>query len=302
MQVWFEDKFLHTTKGKISAVIDALHQDIVHKNDELNQVFKQKEDFETKLSLFLKRFQGIKERFNDIEETIEMRNEVMETLRKGADRFPQDSDWMIYDRIRSEVEDFFDYIDSRLDELRLSVDQAVKQVARLYKNFEFKRMFKVRMEKFLHLLLNQSTNEKGKLKFPQGISTKSIPVNRPSLYLFPDQLHIGDKKSQILEITSDKEKLEQQRQKQKETLWRDQKTASWTKKLKEELNHKEAVRLEDWFFKILEEDKDIELSVNVIHKVMNAPEYKGKAEKPDLNGLNRKDIVVWKMKLESTNS
>ncbi|HEY8402025.1 MAG TPA: hypothetical protein VIK89_12225 [Cytophagaceae bacterium] len=304
-KVWYEDRFLNTTKGKISNVLDALQQDISNRYDELNNVFKQNIDFNEQLNLFLEKFKQIKERFDDINETVHMRNEVISLLKKGSEWF-EGEDWLEYDYLRSQIEGFFEYVDYRLDELRLVVDQSVKQINALYKNFEFKRLYKIKLEKFLHLLLEKSVKEKDKIVLPENISIKYLPSFKPFITTIPDTLEVKKKKTEVLEAPSDEEYLQKQRARQKEILYREQRSTYWTSVLKEEMKKNGSIIVDEWFARIMKEDNDIEIAVKVVNNTINQykfnDQYQIEIGKPSKKEYLNSDLIIWKMKVKSSAS
>ena len=304
LEHWFHDRFLATAKRDIDSVIDALQEEINREYDEMSAILDQElENLHDLLAGFQERFTRIREKSEDIRETIEARQEVINYLQQAEDRFLADSEaWEKFKAIDDKINSFFARIDFRLQGLYDIIDQAVKKLGRLYENFRFKRQHKLRLEQFLVYLLRESKKEeKGKISLPGILAEKAIPHWKIRFQTLPVEFEMRPEKAVMIKPEVDATELEKERDKQIRMLEKQKISDFWTQKLENLiLESAEKVEVTDYLYQISQEaDYEIAINVagNILWKFGNRQGFELEIQQSELNQKEPDNLLLWKMSI-----
>ncbi len=231
---WHENQFLATSKRTIESVLDGLEQEINVEFDALSASMNQQfEEIKPVLTEFQERFTNIRTKSDDIRETIEARQEVIETLKMLEEKFRVNPiDWERFADIDSSISRFFERIDQRLAGIYQLIDQAVRKLNLLYESFRYKRAHRIRLEQFVQFLFAESNqDENGKVQLPSLVSMKHLVSLNTKFNVLPADFELRKKAAPSIWVEIDQEELQLEREKQIQQLEKRQLSDQWTSQI-----------------------------------------------------------------------
>ncbi|MEK6614852.1 MAG: hypothetical protein AABZ32_01900 [Bacteroidota bacterium] len=213
--------------------------------------------------------------------------------------------WEQYDRIHNEVIYFFENIDNRVLSINDKIQQARTRLKSLYDNLRYKQQYKLRIEKFLLLLLKGSKVVEEKIVLPSSITKKEIPYHRDK-FLFPPLIDFAEyhkiESPFYVEDEEFKKLTEEEKMKQ---LARQENTIKWMDIIRGEIEIGREVVFEQWMDKILDKEQNLEVPIDVcfglIDEYKNRDDIQLEIEKKLIMPLNS-NVAIWKLKIKPTHT
>jgi len=274
---------------------------------ELSEILKNEfENAKILLETFIKKFEKIREKADDLTDTLNFKTETIQKIDKAEVKFQDSQDiWEKYISIRNEVLSFFENINKRVLAVNDKIQTSRIKLKSLYQNLQYKQQYKIKLETFLQYLLEKSENIKGEIYLPNNILLKQIPYEHKHFFFIPNINFENIKSKEIPELVIDKEYEKKQREKNKQILDKQESVAKWVNEIDKHLSKNKEIDYSVWFDKIYEKEKRFDIPVEVCYGLIerfnknNQIEISIDNKKPHI--LNS-EIALWKMKIKVLNS
>lgn len=202
-----------------------------------------------------------------------------------------------------DVNSFIGYVNLRLSTIDKKLQRIQPRIRQLFSTLNRPR-FNSKVQKFIRYILNKSEvkiiENKKRIVFPEKIlipkihfETPNFTMLRKDMELFPSKPRkiINYEQNETL-INSNKEKVLNKINQQK-------KVSDWEKFIMSEIELKSCVDLSDIFYKILNEENDVQVATtsmfNVIKKVRRKNNLSLNISNELVKNINHKNISLWKM-------
>ncbi|MFC4233380.1 hypothetical protein ACFOW1_15880 [Parasediminibacterium paludis] len=303
---WFKNNFLPAQKT-ILRNTELLQTAIEGKIVELRNLLKPEVENPNELiNSFTKIFKELEIQTLGLINTLDYKNETLNKIKALKQEFSQDEETFTeFDKMQREIDWFFQSIDRRIYSINDKIQLASKRLKNLFDTLKHKQLFKIKIEKFLTLLLKTSRNEKGEILLHDSIEKKLIPFIPMKFIAIPkiDFKYLSTAEPQ--KQTYDKSHEQEERKKGLALLKIQESTSQWLDKINTEMESGSEINFEDWFDKILESENNLEVPINVCFGLI---EQHNKKENQvitiDKVGILKvkNELSLWKMKIQTTYS
>jgi hypothetical protein len=170
--------------------------------------------------------------------------------------------------IQHEVKTFFDAVDDKLGQLREQIQFASNKLNELRDIFRFKSRFKINLKRLLEEVLNETLTEKGELSLPAWLMRRTLIEERFKLTVMPDLDREYEARNTVLDLPDDTDHRRLELIKVEAELVRQQRTAILVAIYKSRLNKEGALDFTGEFYRILEEEQDEEVAIQVAYELI----------------------------------
>ncbi len=310
---WYKNNYKSARK-EIYRHIEQLHNDVSEKISELTLLLRKiNENPKEQIDSYSLIFEILAQRVEGIVNALHYKDETLRKIKSVKEGFSiKKETFERYVFIQEDVESFFASIDRRIISISDKIQIASKRLRNLLETLKHKQQFKVKIEKFLNVLLKSSSeNRQRKNKIDFGISLhqkigyKQIPYI-PIKFVSIPKLDFQTKNKSEPEIPKyDKEHEKAERRKGLAQLEMQEATAMWLDEINQELHSNRILDYEEWFDKIYEKENNLEVPINVCFGLIeehNKSDDKEITIKQEKITKNEQDLSLWKMQIQNTNS
>jgi hypothetical protein len=305
LEHWYENQFLFTSKRTIENVLDGLEQEINVEYDALTASMNQQfEEIKPVLTEFQERFTNIRTKSDDIRETIEARQEVIQILKVLEAKFRASAmDWERFATIDSSISQFFERIDQRLAAIYQLIDQAVRKLNLLYESFRYKREHRIRLEQFIQFLFVESSQDQnGKVQLPSMVQVKQLINLNSKFILLPVDFDVRERSSTSIWVEIDQEELDRERVKQVQLLEKRQLSDQWTRQIEAFiLASTTSVEVSKFLYEIAETAPYPEIVLNVASNILwrfgDRTGFELEITPPSTIENSHQNWILWNMKI-----
>ena len=309
LNYWFAHHY-SASKKFIMAHTDNLQRFVDKKVSELRVLLKPNiENPKEMITQFLIIFEQLGKQTEGITNALNFKQEIIDKIKYSEVKFKDKrEDWEQYDRIYNELISFFENIDSRVLSINDKIQQARTRLKSLYDNLRYKQQYKLRIEKFLLLLLKgskfvQAPEGKQKVVLPSGIQKKEIPYHRDKFWFVPmiDFAEYHKIESPFYQEDEEFKRLsEEDKIKQ---LARQENTIKWMDNIRGEIEMGRQVVFEQWMDKIVSKEDNLEVPIDVCFGIID--EYKNRDDVQleidrSLVMPLSSNVALWKLKIKPT--
>lgn len=321
---WYDLKFHQASQQTVLDHLESLKDDVNTNIKKLNEVLAK--DFESASVLadeFSAIFKSIGKRSDEIKDTMKLGGSLDSKMRQVVEMFKSrlenykhpenqaekekfeilDFEYKEAINIRDKVSNFFQLVDDKLQQLIDKFIFASAQLNHLQDNFRNQSRFRLNVKRFLRFTLNEANYDKEGPKLPGYFPRKILPkesfrfrwvrykdsFSKPINKIIPLQIDTMYQRKETIKINKE---IEQQ-----------QNTAKLTRYYKDLLKRNKELDFTEHFYKILKEEKDTEIALNVGYEIFEyangLSEYSIEIKKELPENYEQKNITVWKMKITS---
>jgi len=253
---------------------------------------------------FLVIFEQLGKQTEGVTKALHFKQDIIDKIKNSEPNFKEvRQSWELYDKINNEVIIFFETIDSRVVNINDKIQQARTRLKSLYDNLRYKQQYKLKVEKFLLLLLKHSKIVDEKIALPHNVEKKEIPYFRDK-FVYPPVIDFGEyhkiespfyQEDEEFKRLSEAEKMKQ--------LARAENTITWMGTIRSEIELGREVIFEQWMDKIVDKEQNLEVPIDVCFSLID--EYKNRddveleIEKKLIMPLNS-NVALWKLKIKPT--
>ena len=301
---WYAHHY-NSSKKFIMAHTDNLQRFVDKKVSELRILLKPNvENPKEMITQFVIIFEQLGKQTEGVTQALNFKQEIIDKIKNSETNFKDSREaWEQYDRIYNEVISFFENIDNRVLSINDKIQQARTRLKSLYDNLRYKQQYKLRIEKFLLLLLKGSKVVEEKIVLTSHVSKKEIPYHRDKFY-FPPIIDFGEyhKIESPFYLVDEEFKRLSEEDKMKQ-LARQENTIKWMDNIRGEIELGREVIFEQWMNKIVDKEQNLEVPIDVCFGIID--EYKNRddieleIEKKLIMPLSS-NVAIWKMKIKPT--
>ena len=299
---WYKHHYSSSTKF-IHSHTDNLQRYVDKKVAELRTLLKPNtENPKELITNFLVIFEQLGKQTEGITKALNFKQEIIDKIKSSENNFKEKrEDWEHFDKIYSDVLRFFENIDNRVLSVNDKIQQARARLKSLYDNLRYKQQYKLRIEKFLLLLLKGSKTVEEKIVLPSSVPKKEIPYYRDKFF-FPPIIDFAEFHKMESPFSQEDEeykaKMEGDKLKQ---LARQDNTIKWLDTMRSEIELGREVIFEQWMDKILDKEQNLEVPIDVCFGLID--EYKNRDDvaldiEKKLTMPLHSNVAIWKLKIK----
>jgi ferritin-like metal-binding protein YciE len=259
------------------------------------------------ITRFIEIFEGLGKQTDGLTETLNFKLEIIDNIKDAEKNFlDKKEDWESYTKIRHEVEKFFDNIDSRVLSINDRIQLSTSRLRALYETLQYKQLFKLKIEKFLHYLLKNSkwTND-AVVVLPENIANRKIPYFREKYTKIPSLNFTEVTPRDVPEMEEDAEYKKKKEAENMRVLNRQESVTQWLESINASLAKGEDFIYEKWFKDMYAKEKNLEVPIDVCFNLIQ--KYNRNKEMDIVIDQQKPfkakdDLALWKMKITRSNS
>ncbi|MBI4929723.1 MAG: hypothetical protein HY841_03095 [Bacteroidetes bacterium] len=308
LNYWFAHHY-SSSKKFIHAHTDNLQRFVDKKVSELRVLLKPNVDNPKEMiTQFLIIFEQLGKQTEGITSALNFKQNIIDKLKNSEPNFKDKrEDWEQYDRIYNEVISFFENIDNRVLSINDKIQQARTRLKSLYDNLRYKQQYKLRIEKFLLLLLKGSktvdipNKQDKKIVLPTSVVKKEIVYHRDRFY-FPPIIDFAEYHKMESPFYQEDEEFKRLSEEDKiKQLARQENTIKWMDNIRGEIELGREVIFEQWMDKIVSKEDNLEVPIDVCFGIID--EYKNRddvqleIDKTLIMPLSS-NVALWKLKIK----
>lgn len=289
-------KFIHAHTDNLQRFVDTKVMD-------LRALLKPNSDNPKGLiAEFLVIFEQLGKQTEGVTKALNFKQDILDKLKNSENNFKDTrSHWERYDKIYTEVIQFFENIDSRVLSINDKIQQARTRLKSLYDNLRYKQQYKLRLEKFLLYLLRNSSVLDGKIVLPENIAKKEVPYFRDK-FVYPPMIDFAEYHKMDSPISPEDEEYKLKMEQEKiNMLARQESTIKWLDSMRQEIELGREIIFEQWMNDIIAKDQNLEVPIDVcfglIDEYKNRDDISLEIEQKLIMPLNS-NVAIWKMKIK----
>lgn len=317
LKSWFELGFNKISKNIVSEHIETLQDELNTATIDLNKILH-KENIEALelVKQFSEIFRTFGTRSREIREVLNLKNLVLRNLRTINKEYYEKLDsftpkqresqqkeyheakenWKLLEKIITDVKEFFNHVDIRLDYISNQVIYASEKLDQLHDTFDNQSLLKINLKKMLRLALENTKKIDDRYilaNFPlKKVSFEIINIIAPRVYDFELV-----KTNTLIHVERNIEYENTQKSIFMVDLDNQERTSIWIDNLNQKLNSGNDLELSEEFQKIMVQEGNIEVpmqvSYEILNRVSNSEHYELNIEKT-LQGGAENNIKLWK--------
>lgn len=302
-------------RDEIYKHIEQLHNDVSDKISELTTLLKTTNDNpKEQIDSYSRIFEILAERVQGIVSALHYKDETLRKIKSAKETFSTSQEvFERYNYIQEDVESFFGSIDRRISSISEKIQLASKRLRNLLDTLKHKQQFKIKLERFMFLLLKSSTRPSGQkrnktdfgIKLHNKFDNRILPLIPTKFVSIPKLDFQTKNKVEPKKTEYDKRYEKEERQKGIALLEMQEATAIWLDKINQELSTNNNLDYGKWFDKIFEKENNLEVPINVCfglieeHNKFDSTQIIIEKEK-----ISKKihDLSLWKMQVQNINS
>jgi len=285
---WYNQGFQATTRENIFDHLEELKADVKASVLELNKLlYSGEQPVLTMAGEFSRIFTDLGDKADEIRDTLRLGNSLLLEIEQVVLRFFQHTqdkrpetpeeiatfNELIYaytssQDIQQEVKLFFDTVDVKLGQLREQIQFASNKLNELRDVFRFKSRFKINLKRLLEQIIIETSAEKADLVLPGWLPRRTLIEERFRLTAMPDFDRDYESRNMVMELPEDSEHRRLELGKVEAELGRQQRTAVLVAIYKERLMLEGALDFTTEFYRILEEEQDEEIAIQVAYELV----------------------------------
>lgn len=301
---WFKNHF-QPARNEIYSHTEKLNSEVADRINELSTLLKTEvQNPKEQINSYTEIFLILERQTTGLINTIDYKNETLNKIKASTEHFAKEEE--IFDeftRMQNEIESFFQSIDRRIFSINDKIQLASKRLRNLLDTLKHKQLFKIKIEKLLLLMLKYSHNKKGVIKLHEAFPKKYVPFIPLKFVAIPKIDFQFYAKAEPLKQDYDKQHEETERNKGLALLEIQEATARWLNEINSELELGKVIDFEQWFDKIMEQENNIEVPIQVCFGLI---EEHNKSENKTITIVkeevlrNINDIILWKMRIQTS--
>ena len=316
LESWFEQGFNNTTRQNIIDHLEALKDVVSQSVKQLSQILQQEDvDIVQIVSDFAEVFVELNDKTEEIRDTLRLGNRLEREIQQVVDHFylnldksdnPRtDSstdgkallDYEIAQKIQKEVTIFFTVVTGKIGQLRERIVFASNKLNDLQHNFHYQSSYKLNIKRMLHFVLTESRYTRNGPELASDFPKKIIPYESCKMTFVNHIEQFFPKKSMVAQTIIDEVYQESEKAKIDQEIVRQQRIAELLDYYKELLKFHKQMDFTEKFYKILEEEQDIEIALNVSYEMLlfahHSKEYKITIDQDIIKNSKDKMVYSW---------
>ncbi|MGV3632291.1 MAG: hypothetical protein ACO1O6_13865 [Bacteroidota bacterium] len=311
---WFEQGFQATTRQNIIEHLEALKDDVDESISQLNKTLYEEENILTVVSDFTSVFEELNSKTDEIRDALRLganlEREVQsvvsyfyDKIEGESDEEKRKSDYQKALSIQSETKSFFLIIDEKIGQLRGKIIYASRKLNDLQENFRYQTRFKRNIRKLLEFTIDESFFTKEGPSFKKNFPVKQIPSESFKFTVVPYFESFFPVKFSVNQTSLNPDyELGERRRIQKE-ISKQEKIQALISYYKEKLVQEGKLDFTEHFYKIIDQENDLEIALNVGYDLLlfvrYSPNYQLKIDRSISKHCLNKNIITWQTNIRS---
>jgi hypothetical protein len=306
LNYWYYNHY-GPAKKRILGHIENLQRYVDKKTFELRSILKADADNARGLiDKFIQVFTDIGKQTEGLTQTLNFKQDTLDRIKTAEPAFLKDKEsWERYFKIRAEIEQFFENVDSRVLSINDRIQTSSSRLKTLYDSLRYKQMYKLKIEKYLISLIRSAQLVEGEITLPPEFSRKAVPYFKRKFRFVP-KLNFHDViPKDVPEMHEDEELRMLKEAENMKVLIRQEHISRWLESINTEIKAGGSIEFEDWFKDIWAAEQNLEVPIDVcfglIQQHNKNPDADLIVEKERTFNLND-DVTIWRMKIQPSNS
>jgi hypothetical protein len=294
-------------KKRILGHIENLQRFVDKKTFELRTILKADIDNARGLiDKFILVFREIGKQTEGLTQTLNFKQDTLDRIKNAEPIFLKDKEsWERYFKIRAEIEQFFENIDSRVLSINDRIQTSSSRLKTLYDSLRYKQIYKLKIEKYLISLIRSAQAVEGEITLPPEFSRKNYPYFK-SKFRFVPKLNFNDViPKDVPEMAEDEELRMLKETENMRILVRQEHISKWLENINSRITAGDDIEFEDWLGEIYKAEQNLEVPIDVcfglIQQHNKNPDAELIVDKDRTFNLND-DVTIWRMKIQPSNS
>jgi hypothetical protein len=303
---WFKNHF-QPARNEIYSHTEKLNNEVADRINELSTLLKSEiENPKEQINSYTEIFALLEKQTTGLINTIDYKNDTLNKIKSSRDQFGKDEETFDeFSRMQNEVEYFFQSIDRRIASINDKIQLASKRLRSLLDTLKHKQLFKIKIEKFLLLMLKYSHNEKGDIILHERFPKKYLPFIPMKFVAIPKIDFQFYAKAEPQKQEYDKHHEQMERNKGLALLEIQEATAKWLDEINFEMESGKEIEFEQWFDKIVEQENNLEVPIQVCFGLIegyNCSDDRTILIQKKAVLKNQNELSLWQMKIQTTRS
>lgn len=315
---WFEQGFKATTRQNIIEHLEALKDDVDESISKLNKTLYEEEK---NILIVVSDFTSIFEELNN------KTDEIRDALRLGAnlEREIQSVVSYFYDQIvvvsnnedfnkkgidnyqkalniQIETRSFFLIIDEKIGQLRGKIIYASRKLNDLQENFRYQTRFKRNIRRFLEFTIDESVFSKDGPSFQKNYPIKQIPAESFKFTIVPYIESFFPVKFNVKQTSLNPDYELGERQRIRHEISKQEKIQALIQYYKEKLVQEGQLDFTEHFYKIANQESDLEIALNVGYDLLlfarYSPNYQLNIDRSISKHFLNQNVITWQTNIQ----
>lgn len=312
---WFEQGFQATTRQNIIEHLEALKDDVDESISQLNKtLYEEEKNILTVVSDFTRVFEELNSKTDEIRDALRLganlEREVQsvvsyfyDKIEGESDEEKRRSDYQKALSIQSETKSFFLIIDEKIGQLRGKIIYASRKLNDLQENFRYQTRFKRNIRRFLEFTIDESFFTKEGPSFKKNYPVKKIPGESFKFTVVPYFESFFPVKFSVNQTSLNPDYELGERQRIQKEISKQEKIQSLISYYKEKLVQEGKLDFTEHFYKIIDQENDLEIALNVGYDLLlfarYSPNYQLNIDRRISKHCLNKNLITWQTNIQS---
>lgn len=318
LESWFVQGFHTTTRQTVVDHLESLKDDVANSIHALNEILYTEDESALDMAIrFAEEFKSFGDKANEISYTLKLGDDLERKLKRvmsyfdnQAEEYPHpqtEKQHAEYTKLRKqalrsveihrEVSKFFSQVYEKLSQLRERILYASTKLNNLQEHFQYQSRFKINLNKFLQFTLEEGSYSLNELQMPSQFPRKKMYIESFKFIAIPYVDNFLPSSNPLVLSSHSIKHEERERQKISLELKRQERIVRLVKKYKKILEKQGALDFTRHFYKILEDEGDIELAIQVGYELVqfaaNSQLHSITIDKFLKDELQKREVIIW---------
>lgn len=312
---WFEQGFQATTRQNIIEHLEALKDDVDESISQLNKtLYEEEKNILTVVSDFTSVFEELNSKTDEIRDALRLganlEREVQsvvsyfyDKIEGESDEEKRRSDYQKALSIQSETKSFFLIIDEKIGQLRGKIIYASRKLNDLQENFRYQTRFKRNIRRLLEFTIDKSFFTKEGPSFQKNYPVKQIPGESFKFTVIPYFESFFPVKFSVNQTSLNPDYELGERQRIQKEISKQEKIQALISYYKEKLVQEGKLDFTEHFYKIIDQENDLEIALNVGYDLLlfarYSPNYQLNIDRNISKHCINKNLITWQTNIQS---
>lgn len=315
---WFEQGFQATTRQNIIEHLEALKDDVDESISQLNKtLYEEEKNILIVVSDFTSIFEELNNKTDEIRDALRLGANLEREIQSVVSYFydqiavlsgDEDSNKKgVYDyqkalNIQIETRSFFLIIDEKIGQLRGKIIYASRKLNDLQENFRYQTRFKRNIRRFLEFTIEESVFTKDGPSFKKNYPVKQIPVELFKFTVVPYIESFFPVKFNVKQTSLNPDYELGERQRIRHEISKQEKIQALIQYYKEKLVQEGQLDFTEHFYKIADQENDLEIALNVGYDLLlfarYSPNYQLNIDRNISKHCLNQNVITWQTNIQ----
>lgn len=315
---WFEQGFQATTRQNIIEHLEALKDDVDESISQLNKtLYEEEKNILIVVSDFTSIFEELNNKTDEIRDALRLGANLEREIQSVVSYFydqiavvsdDKDSnkkgieDYQKALKIQIETRSFFLIIDEKIGQLRGKIIYASRKLNDLQENFRYQTRFKRNIRRFLEFTIDESVFTKDGTSFQKNYPVKQIPAELFKFTIVPYIESFFPVKFNVKQTSLNPDYELGERQRIRHEISKQEKIQALIQHYKEKLIQEGQLDFTEHFYKIANQENDLEIALNVGYDLLlfarYSPNYQLNIDRSISKHCLNQNVITWQTNMQ----